>query len=323
MSRRRPTRVEIDRLVASGRHIRGSRSANERRLAERTAASLAQQLKELGVPYADSARHLGLSAGELRRMRDSKDAPATEIARTSSAGFIIRPATAANDNGRATSSDSFEQTSFVNADHALGSASTAIGSVQNALYVGPTRQGVLIALGLAHDRDTSFRLRREEKVIIRELRGREVPDVQEPTLPELQDQAVRRPFVLHLAAHRADGAVLLADPDGHPAWIEDRDVAAALSPQDGGPSLLVLSFCDSVRVAQLLSDRNIAVVSFSGDVDDDTAVQFASYLYSALRLGRSIRSAFEVAQAACRSLGIHPELTPPHSTFHSEGLPPA
>ena len=134
--------------------------------------------------------------------------------------------------------------------------------------------------------------------------------------------AVRRPFILHIAAHRSMGATGLANSRGEVDRVLDDDLVRLLAPDvNDHPAVLVLSFCDSADVARRLLDLDIAVISFEGELPDDAAPEFFEHLYQAFNLGRTVRMAFEVGHAAVRAnRGIEARLNG-FSSAHDRQLP--
>jgi hypothetical protein len=322
MNGRLLTAVEIDRLQHVARALRRAPNPDERTRCTGNLVDVVNQLYVDGVRLVAIQPHLGMSAGRLRRLRRTRAALAVTPAAAPPTRITLD---ALRPEQRAISTVEQQSIAF---DSHEAMATTSIGEAIGTTYFrGDVGNGVVIALGVQmpdRNGDASGRLNlnQEAKTAQRAMRGRREPVLRpDATLVDLQDAALRRPFILHVAAHREFGATMLAGHDGQATRVLDEDLVAAIAPTAGAPSAIMLSFCDSHEVAALIEDRDIAVISFHGKILDEAARDFYGHLYEALARGRSISLAFEVASGATRgSYGLTAVINP-YSSAHARSLP--
>ena len=322
MTGRPLTRVEIDQLDHVARALRQAVNPHERQRCETNLVVAVNSLHADGVYLKQMLPHLKIGRSRLWRLRSMKrGAPiVTERHDNTPAQVnlnLIDPTNHANPRSMSIIDlRSENQTQSINKTET--SAQDFKGDRASA--------SVVIAIGVENkDGNPQGRLAltQEAKIVQRVLRSdRARTRVSlDATLVDLQHEALLRPFILHIAAHRDAGLTTLAGPEGHPTPILDEDLANAIAPSEGAPGTVVLSFCDSHQVAALIEDRDIAVISFEGQVLDATARAFTWYLYDAISLGRPIRAAFEVALGAVRGAHGLKAFINPYSNSHDRSLP--
>lgn len=205
--------AQIDELAAAGRLLRHAESDEQRRQIEASTVRLAQRFHEANATWIEICRHLGVSPTALLKLRQRR------TAHTPTTPFVPPPAPVVRlsfepDGG----TRSGYQLDLSQSSSSLSSTST-LGhtlSAQGSAFLTGERNGVFVALGLAeNDHRSALRLTQEAKTISRPFPGHRVPTVRhDTTRAELQDMAVRRPFILHIAAHRSMGATGLANSRG-------------------------------------------------------------------------------------------------------------
>jgi hypothetical protein len=316
------TAVEIDRLTHLARALKRAVNPDERERCETNLAHVVDQLIEDDVRKARMLPHLNMSYGHLGRILTTKrDQPPPGPPQQTVRWRISFDQIDLTDTGTHSRSES------INAID-LRSANDHINSMEasgQAFVSGITSSGVTIALGvpIPHGSEAGRQLsiNQEARIVQRGLQGRPTRVRPDATLVDLQHEALQRPFILHLAAHREFGLTTLAGPDGDPTPVLDEDLAKAIAPTEGAPAAIMLSFCDSHQVAALIEDRDIAVISFQGEILDDAARSFYWHLYEAISLGRPIGLAFEVAAGAVRgACGLRASINP-YSSAHDRPLP--
>lgn len=272
--------------------------------------------------WAAISRHLGLSERQLRALRSARspferlDIPVEVEGGQSAVIRLVLDPLPISGGASMESSESATASAAILMSSTSGGFAGAVGR-----FATGERNGVFVALGVP-SLTTPQRFDREARTITTALRGRRLPEIQSrATLAELQGLAIRQPFVLHVAAHRDLGAVMLSDPSGNGVPVLDEDLIPLIAPEEGAPAVIVLSFCDSHQVAKRLRDRDIALISFEGELSDSAAFSFCEHLYEALALGRTVSMSFEVGKAAVRGAhGVEPLLSP-FSSAHGRNLP--
>jgi len=270
-----------------------------------------------GASWAQLGRHIGLSSSTLTRLRQHKwERQSDDFHAQQTTAMTITLTFEA-----AASTAEILQT--MNSSIFENSNSQTMGEIlATDHFRTPTNNEVILAVGSPSRGEGRQNFNHEAQVIRHALRGRAVPVVREAvSLAELHDAAVRRPFILHLAAHRSFGAVDLTGPDGERQPVPDVGLAKMVVPSQGAPKILILSFCGSVEVAQSLESEDVAIISFEGELTDDQAIAFHQNLYEAIRLGRRVGVAFEIGQAATMALGVTPRINAPNAA-HEQRLSP-
>lgn len=128
-------------------------------------------------------------------------------------------------------------------------------------------------------------------------------------LEDASTQGLRRALdnpsvqVLHIAGHgrrarrgpRGRG-VMTTDGEGHNVLLGARGLDAILR-QTPNIRLVVLSACQSAEQAQAIADACGCAVGITGKLEDSAARRFAEAFYEQLARGRSVKAAFDWAQA--------------------------
>lgn len=324
MTGRRLTAAEIDKLAHVARAWRLAPNTDERDRCASNLVDLVNRLHVDDVTYVTVLPHLEMRYDQLLQLRKAKPVPSLASARQPAPTLhALEPAPPSPEQGLwlANSSASTALEASTSIAHSL-SADVLNSSNRD----GPAAADIVIVIGALPDRESALADRpdfnREAGRIRHSVRIRRLPvSLPNATLVDIQDAALKRPFILHLAAHREFGATWFAGADGQPIKVLDKDLARAIAPTQGAPSAIMLSFCDSHEVAALIEDRDIAVISFCDVILDAAARDFWSHLYDALAVGQTVGESFEVAAGAARgSYGLNAVINP-HSSAHGRKLP--
>ncbi len=116
-----------------------------------------------------------------------------------------------------------------------------------------------------------------------------------------------QPDLLHFSGHAIeDGAIVLVAADGEFVLVEPERIADVVA-QFVTIRCIVLNACYGTRLAELLKDRGMVVVSMDGTILDDTSIHFARSFYQALAHGMTLAKAYDVAKAEIGLVGAEDE----------------
>jgi hypothetical protein len=290
------TSDEMDELHGLGVRYRNALSTERLDLVGAQLIDRARLLKAAGCRWRDIERHLGLTPYGRRTLssrHESKPRPALDAPAKPPITIRVELPSSA---GRMHRWHELVPQSITLESRSVSSFTTT-SSMDYWAFGG---SDVFIAFGVQGQQRQSFT--QEAKRISAQFPAHRLPETHyDVTVAELQHLAVRRPFVLHVGAHRESGAVLLADGSGSNVPVLDEDFARLLAPEPSKmPAVVVLAFCDSAEVAKYLGTHDMAVISFEGELTDEAALAFSEALYGAFTRGRPVRTAFEAGQAATR-----------------------
>jgi hypothetical protein len=113
-----------------------------------------------------------------------------------------------------------------------------------------------------------------------------------------------QPAVIHFCGHGDAGGVVLVGDDDQPRSIAPEAMKQMIATTANATRLVVLNACYSDAQAEALCDAVGCTIGVAGPVRDDAARAFAVGLYRALGHGRTVRNAYEQAQAALAGKGL-------------------
>ena len=120
----------------------------------------------------------------------------------------------------------------------------------------------------------------------------------------LQDARYRnRIAIFHFSGHANSLQLLLETRDGQTAAADASGFASFLAAQNG-LRIVFLNGCSTRQQTQGLLDANknlVAVIATSVAINDQVAIDFSERFYAALAQGRTLRTAFDEAEAAIRT----------------------
>jgi hypothetical protein len=246
VSRHNLTRFELNELHELGHRIRNSTGA-VRIGAQKHAAQRASELKEVGISYRTTSLVLGVTGPVLRRWRlDSvpKSLPMVSLV----VPRLVRltpntlPPQPVHLDATVSSTSATSDLRSATIDFPSSSTTSAFRHV-----IAGSKNWVVAAYGPFEDGrryDQEVQMIRQSlrlaKILLNE-RARVTPE-------QVKEDAIARPFCLHLAVHREFGSTTLADSDGSPLRLSDEDLAGCLAPLAGAPTLIVVSGCQSTRL---------------------------------------------------------------------------
>jgi hypothetical protein len=119
-----------------------------------------------------------------------------------------------------------------------------------------------------------------------------------------------QPTIVHFSGHgHATGLVLVGD-DGQPQPVTPAALTAMIRTTAATVRLAVLNACYSDAQAEALRDAVGCAVGMKGAISDDAARAFAIGFYRALGHRRSVRNAYEQAEATLAGKGLSAQAEP-------------
>jgi hypothetical protein len=113
-----------------------------------------------------------------------------------------------------------------------------------------------------------------------------------------------QPAVIHFSGHGDARGVMLVGDDDRPRQVAPAAMRQMIATTADTTRLVVLNACYSDAQAEALCDAVGCTIGVAGPVSDDAARAFAVGLYRALGHGRTMRNAYEQAQAALAGKGL-------------------
>jgi hypothetical protein len=113
------------------------------------------------------------------------------------------------------------------------------------------------------------------------------------------------PDIVHFSGHGSELGKLL--------MVGEMERAQAVSPSafkdlfrvfKGKIRLAVLNACNSSQQAQAISEEIDCTIGMDGEISDNTSIAFVAALYQGLKLGHSVRNAFEQAKLELQLRGL-------------------
>lgn len=119
-----------------------------------------------------------------------------------------------------------------------------------------------------------------------------------------------QPTIVHVSGHgHATGLVLVGD-GGRPQLVTPAALTAMIRTTADTVRLAVLNACYSDAQAEALCDAVGCVIGMKGTISDDAARAFAIGFYRALGHRRSVRNAYEQAEATLAGKGLSAQAEP-------------
>ena len=107
-----------------------------------------------------------------------------------------------------------------------------------------------------------------------------------------------KPTIIHFSGHGSeDGSLAFEDDYGNVKLISKEVMATVLATVADDIKLLVFNACFSEKQAEAVAGIIGAAIGMQDPVDDETAITFASQLYSSIGFGLSLRRSFDQAKA--------------------------
>jgi hypothetical protein len=113
---------------------------------------------------------------------------------------------------------------------------------------------------------------------------------------DLQDALMRHaPQIVHFAGHgNAPGVIYLGDEQGRPHAVGKEALRGLFGILKDSVKVVVLNGCDTLSTVEALSEVVDYTIGMSRPISDESAIVFAQAFYSALAMGRTVLSAFEL-----------------------------
>lgn len=166
--------------------------------------------------------------------------------------------------------------------------------------------------------DAAARLEEVVRTIGHAIRTGTAPDTLElvPHLAtcacDLRDALLRHhPRIVHLAGPGGvHGALSLADEHGCARPVENEALARLFGAPGGPVRVVVLNGCGTMRTVEALSERVDYTIDLRRAAGDESAAAFAQAFYSALAMGCTVLTAFELGVAQLELEGTPPAALP-------------
>lgn len=173
-----------------------------------------------------------------------------------------------------------------------------------------------------------LRLDEEVRAITEKIRAAEHRDSVElvarwalRTSDLMQHLNEHQPHIVHFSGHGSDQDELaFHKEDGTTKLVTKEAISAAIATAADNIELIVFNACYSRGQAEAVTQHIDAAIGMTTTIGDEAARVFSAQFYSALSFGKSIRRAFEQAQAQLLLEGI-PEADTPE-LFVKAGLDP-
>ncbi|MBQ1094254.1 CHAT domain-containing protein [Streptomyces sp. B93] len=133
-----------------------------------------------------------------------------------------------------------------------------------------------------------------------------------------------RPHVVHFSGHGNEDELFFEenkDVRHYGVPVKAQTFTDVLAAVDEPPQLVLLLACDSAAQAEKLTGTVPFAIGMTGEIDDETAINYAARFYATLCEGQSLRAAHNLAKVALR----HAEF-PDHDApvmFHAPHADPA
>jgi hypothetical protein len=113
---------------------------------------------------------------------------------------------------------------------------------------------------------------------------------------DLQDALLRHePQIVHFAGHgKAPGVIYLGDEQGRPHAVGKEALRGLFGILKGSVQVVVLNGCDTLSTVEALSEVVDYTIGMNRPISDESAIVFAQAFYSALAMGRTVLTAFEL-----------------------------
>lgn len=121
-----------------------------------------------------------------------------------------------------------------------------------------------------------------------------------------------KPHIVHFSGHGNVDGIALTTADGSSKVVPPNALANIFKALKENVRVVLLVACDSEPQAQAIVSVIDCAVGMADEIDNDAAVAFAAAFYEALGYGRSVETAFELAQVQITGTGEDPSLAKLH-----------
>jgi hypothetical protein len=114
-------------------------------------------------------------------------------------------------------------------------------------------------------------------------------------IDDLQGSLLRhRPKVVHFSGHGSEsGEIVFEDRNGTSSPVSSRALRSLFSTLRDDVKCVVLNACGTKDQASAIATEVECVVGMSRDIQDVSAIAFATAFYQALAYGKDVKSAFD------------------------------
>lgn len=135
---------------------------------------------------------------------------------------------------------------------------------------------------------------------------------------DLLDALLRyRPGLVHFGGHAADGHLLLEDSQGYSVAVSPDGLVRLLA-GPGSVRCVLLNACWSDDLADVLLQAIPCVVGMGDEVEDGSAIRFASGFYRSLADGATVPAAVEAGRGQMEAGAEGWPVAPVHLRLHPE-----
>lgn len=164
---------------------------------------------------------------------------------------------------------------------------------------------------------------REIKEAITKSLNRDSIDFQTRWATRVQDlfQAINEtnPTIIHFSGHGTQkGELVFQDNADKPKMVSNEAIAEMIAASSDDIRMIVFNNCFSSIQAKMIVDKVEATIGMNTTIGDDSAILFASQLYSAIGFGQSLDKAYSQAKAMLMLEDTKEENTP--ELFVKEGF---
>lgn len=164
---------------------------------------------------------------------------------------------------------------------------------------------------------------REIKDAISKSLNRDSIDFQTRWATRIQDlfQAINEtnPTIIHFSGHGTpNGELVFQDNADNPKKVSNEAIAEMIAASSDDIRMLVFNNCFSSIQAEMIVDKVEATIGMNTTIGDNSAIIFASQLYSAIGFGQSLDKAFLQAKAMLMLENTQEQNTP--KLFVKEGF---
>lgn len=164
---------------------------------------------------------------------------------------------------------------------------------------------------------------REIKEAITKSLNRDSIDFQTRWATRVQDlfQAINetKPTIIHFSGHGTpNGELVFQDNSDNPKKVSNEAIAEMIAASSNEIRMIVFNNCFSSVQAEMIVDKVEATIGMNTTIGDDSAIKFASQLYSAIGFGQPLDKAYAQAKAMLMLENTQEQNTP--ELFVKEGF---
>ncbi len=115
-----------------------------------------------------------------------------------------------------------------------------------------------------------------------------------------------------------NGELVFQDNADNPKMVSNESIAEMISASSDDIRVLVFNNCFSSTQAEMIVDKVEATIGMNTEIGDESAILFASQLYSAIGFGQPLDKAFAQAKAMLMLENTQEENTP--ELFIKDGI---